>query len=301
MITCEEIIVLKKKLEKDEISSDEIKNVYYTDENLTKKSWQTKDWKERRKQVIKDRCEQCGETENLTLQHHSLPEKYNKYYKSAFMYYHDLFIEENINVLNNLITKEDIENYIDTTPREIYNMCPKCSGSYYTRKKEPHFVCGRCKYEFNEPISKQLPEYIDDLYNNSPLPVMDKPANAPGNRKVHHIMLYSYIKQKLIYIKINKKTKEKYQREIDKKATIDYLDAQIKYLSFEDIITLCKKCGYNKNMNSKDWCPVCKKNYKAMRHETCIDCMPEGERKNQIKERIEFSKSMREMVIELGL
>jgi hypothetical protein len=301
MITYEEIIELRKKLDKDEISVDEVKNNYFTDENMSKKSWQTKDWRERRKQVIKDKCEQCGETENLTLYHPSIPEKYDKYYLNAYMYFNELFFEENENNFTGLITKEDILNYIENTPRETYTMCPKCNGNYYTRRKEPHLVCSRCKYEFDEPISKQLPEYIDDLYSNKPLPDMDKPGNAPGSRRVKHSMLYSYIKSKLAYIKRKQMLKDKYQKEIDKKAMIGYLDAQIEYLSLEGTKTLCKKCGFNKNMNGKDLCPVCKKNYKSIKYDSCVDCMPEGEQKNRIKEQFEFNKYMREMESDLGL
>jgi hypothetical protein len=43
MITYEEIIELRKKLDEDKISTDELKNMYFTDENMSKKSWQTKD------------------------------------------------------------------------------------------------------------------------------------------------------------------------------------------------------------------------------------------------------------------
>jgi len=302
MVTYEETIELRKKLANDDISTDEAKNIYFTDENMSKKSWQTKDWRERRKRLIKDKCEQCGATEDLAVHHPSMPEKYDKYYLKAYMYFNELFLEENANTnFNDFITKEDILNYIENTPRETYKMCPKCSGNYYERRKEPHLVCSKCKFEFDEPISKVLPEYVDDLYSDKPLPDMNKPGNAPGNRRVKHIMLYSYIRDKLTYYRIKQLLKDRYQKEIDKKAMIDYLDAQIEYLSLENTKTLCKKCGFNKNMNNKDLCPVCNKNYKSMKYATCIDCMPEGEQKNQIKEHIEFLKSMREMEQELGI
>ena len=81
----------------------------------------------------------------------------------------------------------------------------------------------------------------------------------------------------------------------------DYLDASIKYLSFEDTITLCKKCAYNEDIAGKDLCPICKKNYKPMQYETCVDCLPDGERKNQIKEWIEVAKKLHQMHKDMGI
>ena len=225
MMTYAENINLREKLENDEISLDKAKEMCMADAKENKRSWHTKDWKERKNQIIKDKCEQCGSTEILTLQHLSHPEKYDKYYLEAYMHFCNLFIEENSSNFDDLVTKEDILNYIDNTPREIFFMCPKCSGSYSSRRREPHLVCRRCKYEFNEPKSKPLPEYIDDLYSDYDISTIDKPANAPGNRKVKHIMLYSEIQDIIIKQKVKQMVKDKYQRAIDKKAIIDYLDA----------------------------------------------------------------------------
>jgi ribosomal protein S27AE len=295
MMTYAETIDLREKLEKDEISLDKAKEMCIADVEENKRSWHTKDWKERRKQVIKDKCEQCGSTVNLTLQHQSHPDKYSKYYLDAYIHFHDIFINENSNNFNNLVTKEDILYYIDNTPREEYSMCPKCGGGYYTRRKEPRLVCNRCKYEFDKPTIKLLPEYIDNLYSDFDIASIDKPANAPGDRKVKHFLLYSEIQDKIAKEKIKHMVKDKYQSAIDKKAMIDYLDATIQYLSFEDTITLCRKCAFNQDKTGRDLCPVCKIRYKPIQYETCVDCLPDGERKNQIKEYYEFVKEMNEM------
>lgn len=301
MLTYDEIIELREKLKNNEISTEEAKEIYYADFNENKKSWHTKDWQERRKHFIKDKCEQCGGTEILTLQHNSHPKKLNDYYYDAFLYFQNIFEEENANIINDLITKDDILIYIDNTPRAVFSMCPKCCGSYYSRRKEPQLVCSRCKNEFSEPLSKLLPEYIDDIDSEPDISMLNKPANAPGNRKVKHIMFYSDIKYNLTNQKIKQMLKEKYQKDIDKKAMLDFLDETIKYLSFEDTKTLCKKCAFNYDKNKRELCPICKKNYKSVHFETCIDCLPDGERKNKIKEQIEFSRHMRELHKSLGL
>ena len=46
-----------------------------------------------------------------------------------------------------------------------------------------------------------------------------------------------------------------------------------RYMEFEDIQVLCKRChfAHHKGM---DLCPVCKKKYKKKRYNTCYDCIP---------------------------
>jgi uncharacterized Zn ribbon protein len=180
-------------------------------------------------------------------------------------------------------------------------MCPKCNGNYYTRRREPHFVCNRCKHEFDEPISKQLPEYVDDLYSDSPVQLIGYPGNAPGNKKVKFIMFYSEIRHTINKQKFKQLLKEKYQGSIDKKATFDYLEGQIKYLSLENTKTLCKKCAFNRSINDMDLCPACNKNYKKIQYETCVDCIPDEERKNKIIENLNFYKEMHNMHVSLGI
>jgi len=195
MMTYAETIELREKLENNAISPGKAREIYFADTKEGKRSWHTKDWKDRRNLIIKEKCEQCGGTENLVLQHLSHPEKYDEYYQKAYWHFYYIFTEEKFDIL---VAKEDIENYISNKTREIFNMCPKCGWNFRTRIKEPQFVCTNCKYEFKEPAQKPLPEYFDDMYSNSIVPVFDKPSNAPGNRKVPYIMLYSEIKQKII-------------------------------------------------------------------------------------------------------
>ena len=58
-----------------------------------------------------------------------------------------------------------------------------------------------------------------------------------------------------------------------------YLEDNIKYLSFEDTITACKKCAYNFDINNMELCPKCKEYYKSIKYPTCIQCLPEEKRK----------------------
>lgn len=79
-----------------------------------------------------------------------------------------------------------------------------------------------------------------------------------------------------------------------------YLNANIKYLSFEDTITACKKCAANYDLYNMELCPNCKEFYKGIKFETCIPCLPEGKRKIAL-EKVEFGKDWREMERKLGI
>jgi len=65
MLTYEEIISLRNKLLNDEISPKNAHELYFNDTNENIRHWHTKDWKERRDKIIKDKCEQCGSTKKV--------------------------------------------------------------------------------------------------------------------------------------------------------------------------------------------------------------------------------------------
>ena len=88
--------------------------------------------------------------------------------------------------------------------------------------------------------------------------------------------------------------KNKDSDSIEKKAFILYLEDNIKYLSFQDTITACKKCASSNDLFGMELCTKCNKNYKGIEYPTCIECLPEQKR-IKAKEKIEFGKQMQEM------
>ena len=76
MLTYKELIELREKLNKGEITLDFAKEIFWKDNKKGKLAWHTKDWEERRKEFIKDSCEICGSQDTLTIQHLSHPKKY---------------------------------------------------------------------------------------------------------------------------------------------------------------------------------------------------------------------------------
>lgn len=79
MLTYNERIELRDKLASGEIEIAFAQERYWKDFKEGQKSWQTKDWKERRAKVIKDKCQICSSKDTLTLQHLSHPKKYSDY------------------------------------------------------------------------------------------------------------------------------------------------------------------------------------------------------------------------------
>jgi hypothetical protein len=87
---------------------------------------------------------------------------------------------------------------------------------------------------------------------------------------------------------------------IEKEAFLLYLNDDIKYLSFEDTITACKRCASSYDLHKMELCPQCKEHYKGIQYPTCIQCLPEEKRKT-VLESIDFGKEMREMHRDLGI
>src|SRR5690606_35923358 len=95
MLTYKELIELRDKLASGEIVLEIAQVHYWNNFNEEQRSWNTKDWKERRCEFIKDRCEICSSNETLTLQHLSHPRKYSEYLTKTTRLYAKDFINNN--------------------------------------------------------------------------------------------------------------------------------------------------------------------------------------------------------------
>ena len=102
MLTYKELIELREKLGKGEVTQDLARELYWKDHKEGQRSWHTKDWKERRDAIIKDKCEQCGSVDTLTLQHFSHPRQFSEVQRSTFQNYYEKFLIENESKLNSL-------------------------------------------------------------------------------------------------------------------------------------------------------------------------------------------------------
>lgn len=291
MLTYKELIELRKKLVNGWITLELAKELYWRDYKDGKRAWHTKDWRERRIKVIKEKCEICDSKEILTIQHLSHPRKYPEYEREVVKKYARVFMDSN--TTDKCEFKEHIIKNYDYEPVPL---CPNCEGRRPNRRmrKKPEYLCAKCRHEFNEPIYKSKDELVDTFYdNNEADEVRDKCfVSKDGWRNQNNLSQIKYWLQRQI-------AKTKGIEMTGKEAFLLYLDDNIKYFSFEDTITACKKCASNFDLNNMELCPECKEHYKGIQYPTCIQCLPEEKRKVAL-EKIEFGKEWRAMHERLG-
>jgi hypothetical protein len=293
MLTYNELIELRDKLENGEIGIELAKAKYWNDFNEGQRSWNTKDWKERRSKFIKNQCEICSSKETLTLQHLSHPRKYSEYTTDMTRVYTKDYIDTNPNIDKDEFSTHILKSY-DYVPIPL---CPNCKSRNPNKRmrKAPKYFCTECRHEFDNIAYKSVDELISTFYENEETTeVRDKCFVSKDKWKNKHNL--SNIK----YWLLRERAKNKDHEAIDKKAFLLCLNDSIKYLSFEDAITACKRCAYNFDIKNMELCPKCKGYYKDVQYSTCIQCLPEDKRKAAL-EKIEFGKGWQAIHEELGI
>lgn len=293
MLTYNELIELRDKLTKGEFGIELAKTQYFNDFKEGRKSWHTKDWKERRATFIKDKCQICNSKETLTLQHLSHPRKYSEYLADITRSYAKEYIETNPNIDKDEFSNHILKNYeYVATP-----LCPNCKSRNPGRRvrKIPQYRCTACRHEFDNPVYKSVDELISTFYENKDaIEARDKCFISKDKwRNEHNLSNIRYWLQR-------ERAKIKNATTIEKEAFLLYLNDCINYLSFEDTITACRKCAYNFDIKKMELCPQCNVYYKGIQYPTCIQCLPEEKRKAAL-EIIEFGKGWQAMHEELGI
>lgn len=293
MLTYSEVIVLRDKLASGEIDLESAQVQYWKDFKEGQRSWETNDWKEMRSQIIKDKCEICSSKDTLTLQHRSHPKKYSEYSRDLTRAY-----AEEYRSINPVIDKYEFSNYVLTKYDYVpVPFCPNCKWSNPNErvKKVPKYRCSGCKHEFDNPVYKFIDELISIFYENEEaLEVRDKCFLSKDKwRNKHNLSNIKYWMQR-------DNAKNKDAEAIGKKAFLLYLNDSIKYLSFDDTITACRKCAFSFDIKRMDLCPKCKQYYKGLQYPTCIQCLPEDRRKAAL-ESIAFGKMMDDIHNKFGI
>ena len=293
MLTYNELIELRNKLIDNEIGIELAKEQCWKDFKEGQRSWHTKDWKERRLKIIKEECQICSSKETLTLQHLSHPKKFNEYLREITRNYTNQYINNNSG-----IDKTEYQNHVLSDYEYVpIPLCPNCNSKNPSERvrKMPKYRCADCKHEFDKANFRSASELISIFFEDEDAyEVRDKCFVSKDKwRNKHNLSNIKYWFQRNI-------AKNKNSESIEKKALILYLNDNIKYLSFEDTITACKKCASNYDLFRMELCPQCKEYYKGIQYPTCIQCLPEKKRK-AAEEQIEFGKQWREMEKRLGI
>jgi hypothetical protein len=293
MLTYDELIELRDKLINNEIGIELAKEQCWKDFKEGQRSWHTKDWKERRLKFIKEKCQICSSTDTLTLQHLSHPKKYNEYFREITRTYTNHYIDSNSEIDKSVFRNHVLNNY-EYVPIPL---CPNCMNKNPSERvrKIPKYRCADCKHEFEEANYRSAIELISIFFEDKDAyEVRDKCFVSKDKwRNQHNLSNIKYWFQRNI-------AKNNDAESIEKKAFILYLNDNIKYLSFEDTITACRKCAFNYDLHNLELCPKCKECYKGIQYPTCIHCLPEEKRK-AVEEQIEFGKQWRNMEKKLGI
>ena len=296
MLTLNEFIELRGKLINNEIGIEFVKKKlepHWQKLKEGKRSWHTKDWKERRDKFLKEKCEVCSSTDTLTIQHNSHPKKYNEYLREITRLYTNNYINNNSEIDKTIFTNHVLNDY-EYVPKLL---CPKCK--IHTPKvrvrSKPKYRCADCKYVFEEAFFRSTSELVSIFFKDEDAyEIRDKCFISKDRwRNKHNLSNIKYWFQR-------KTAKNKDLESIKKKAFILYLEDNIKYLSFEDSITACKKCASSDDLYGMELCPKCNTNYKGIEYSTCIECLPQ-EQQIKAKEKIAFGKQMQEARKKLGI
>ncbi|WP_177733457.1 hypothetical protein [Flavobacterium inviolabile] len=293
MLIYSELIELRYKLENGEIRLELAKAQFWGDFKEGQRSWNTKDWQERRPQFLKDKCEICSSNETLTIQHLSHPKKYSEYLREVAREYTKKHINNNPEINESEFTDYVLKNH-DYVPVPL---CPNCNSKNPSERvrKIPKYRCADCKHEFDEALYRSINELVSIFYKNEEAyEIQDKCFVSKDRwRNKNNLKSVRYWQQRV-------HTKDKDAETIEKEAFLKYLNDNIKYLSFEDTITACRKCAYNFDIKKMELCPKCKQYYKGLQYPTCIQCLPEDKRKAAL-ESIEFGKEWQEMHRRFGI
>jgi len=176
-------------------------------------------------------------------------------------------------------------------------LCPNCKGRYPNKRmrKKPQYLCTKCRHLFDTPVYNTVKDIVA-MYLNDPDAIERTDICFTSKDEYRHQQSLSKIK----YWYLRNKAKDKYANNIGMEAFLNYLEDNIKYLSFENTMTCCKRCASSYDLHNMELCPVCKTNYKSIQYPTCIPCLPEDKRKAAL-EKIEFAKDMYEMHKSLGI
>lgn len=179
-----------------------------------RKPWQTKEWHQKRDELLKANCEQCGSPEPPLVLHHLVqPRKFEQIKSILYIFMYDEYRQQ---------------HPISYSEPEPVNRpaCPKClSTAIYPRKNgEYKWKCNGksgiriCGHQFNEPAIVQ--------------------ALTPEQKRVRSQ------ETRLLYEQLRAEFREKYFDVIATEAVLISIDEHSRYMSCVDTRTFCKKCAF---------------------------------------------------------
>ena len=255
-MTKEQLIKLREDIIHNEIESKIAGEILFSNKA---KSWHTEEWKEKRAELLKESCEQCGSKEILTLQHTWHSRDYGTIKRETCAKYGQLINEKY--KIEDLVNEEEVIQYFNTDiTKEDREVCPKCGSFNISARKTliPKYKCNYCKELFEAPIKKLLPIFIDD--------------RKEQKKQEMNAVTYSSLSGKIYKEKCRELLFKEYEEQIEKETIITVIEENLRYISLEDTVTFCKKCAFLWDKKGMNLCPICKTRYKKIYNITCYEC-----------------------------
>ena len=218
---------------------------------MAKGPWKSEEWKERREEVVGEKCVQCGSTQNLNVHHLKRRRTYQDISSRVFYALYNELKEQG---------KLPLE-LIEITYKDV---CPKCSKTNIRLRKTmlPRYRCPMCKTNFDEPAKKE--------YRNEKLVMSYVGKNYQKE-----------LKERIEAIR--KKENEEYLK-TDKVITLcrkcHYLNHQGKKLcrvckeNYHEIqYEMCWNCNVNNNKKrGRILCKFCERKFHDENQKACSEC-----------------------------
>ena len=204
-----------------------------------RKPWQTPEWKKKRSELLEGKsCEWCGSTVNLAVHHKKTFHAKWEYRRISYTFLNNYFRDSK----NEGEKQELLEKAKEGVVPKYYDVCPSCGYSIQARKKKvPKYKCYKCNIETDNPAKKLQPSTVSTINRN------------------FNSLFFNLHREDIAQL---------YEREKRK--------SDEKYMAFEDVMILCKKCHYaiEKGMM---FCKVCRQSYHKSRYNMCWECFRKTE------------------------
>ena len=185
------------------------------------KPWTTKEWKERKEEVIKESCEYCGSDSDLVIQHPPFKDKSKIIRQEVEEYFISKLDKRKLRVY-----AKELASELKKKSKEVY-LCKRCRRSMQLTDKWTKYRCPSCKVKYD----------VNDV---------------PATRAVKIINKYEPIDGQYARDTFRSRLERRKARELlwEQKDDVSRMVFEISfdmhehYLSMENTKTLCKKCAY---------------------------------------------------------
>ena len=226
------------------------------------KAWQTKEWKLKKKEIQKEHCEQCGDTDSiLVIQHLYHPPEFREVRNAIFNELYREYQTQNPEVFHIPVPSKEELAIFEKEYVEERMVCPNCKKQSFSTRKGvlPKYRCNNyhCHLEFDNP----------DTINYIPARHLRLEEN------ISLLDVYYSIQEINKYPKVKQNFYHSVKESIGKKALLYCIKLSKKYRDFIDTKTFCKPCATNMDLNGNLLCYGCKKKFfKYNLYDNCYDC-----------------------------